>query len=375
MSGSLRLFKIAGIEIGVHYTWLFAFVLIAWSLAAGFFPASFPSWGTQTYWIAGVLSALFLFVSVLVHEMAHSLVAQARGIQVRGITLFIFGGVSNISGEAEKARDEFVISVVGPLTSLALAGVFWLISQVVLGEGSLAAAIVDYLVLINIMLGLFNLLPGFPLDGGRVLRSILWGSTHSIVKATNIAAVIGQIFGWLFIGYGVLQIWSGNYLGGLWIALIGWFLNGAADSSRREVVMQANIRGVRVKEIMDPSPMTVDPQTTISELVFQHFLRSGRRALPVTQNGQILGIITLSDVKELPQEQWGDSRVEAVMTRAPLYAVSPDEYVSDALKLLAEHDLNQVLVRSDNRLVGLLTRSAIIRYFRSRQELGLRSSD
>ncbi len=374
MSDSLRLGKIAGIEIRIHYTWIFAFVFFALILAESFH-TSFPHWSSEAYWIAGVLSSLLLFVSVLIHELAHSLVAQARGIQVRSITLFIFGGVSNISGEAERAQDEFVIAVVGPLTSLVLAGVFWLISQVVLGEGGITEAIVGYLTFINVSLGLFNLLPGFPLDGGRVLRSILWGSTHSIVKATNIAAVMGQIFGWLFIGGGAYLIFSGNFLNGLWIAFIGWFLNNAADSSRREMAMQANIRGVRVNEIMDPNPMTVDPQTTISELVFQHFLRLGRRALPVTKDGQILGIITLSDVKELPQERWGDSRVEAVMTRGPLYAVSPDEYVSDALKLLAEHDLNQVLVKSGNRLVGILTRSAIIRYFQSRQELGLRSRD
>ncbi|MDO8750071.1 MAG: site-2 protease family protein, partial [Dehalococcoidia bacterium] len=231
MRPSFRLGRIAGVEIGVHYTWLFAFALIAWSLAAGFFPISFPGWSPVAYWATGVAAALLLFVSVLLHELAHSFVAKAKGLPVRGITLFIFGGVSNIGGEAAKAKDEFVIAIVGPLTSLVLAGFFWLLYSVLMntsrlwsGQGEPLAATLFYLSLINLMLAAFNLLPGFPLDGGRVLRSILWGTTGSLAKATRIAASVGQAFGWLLIAWGVYQVLGGNYLGGLWIAFIGWFL-------------------------------------------------------------------------------------------------------------------------------------------------------
>lgn len=231
MQSSLRLGGLADIQIGVHYTWVFAVVLIAWSLAVGYFPGVVPGVGAGTYWALGIIAALLLFASVLVHELSHSLVARSRGLTVDSITLFIFGGVSNLSTEATSAGDEFLVAIVGPISSFVLAGVFWLLGQTLPSTGPLGA-VVGYLAFINLLLGGFNLVPGFPLDGGRVLRSLVWGATGDLQRATLVASYAGQAFGWLLILWGLSRLLSGDLLGGLWTAFIGWFLNGAAESSR-----------------------------------------------------------------------------------------------------------------------------------------------
>ncbi len=371
MKPSFRLGRIGGVEIGIHYTWLFAFALIAWSLADGFFPMYYPGWSLALYWVTGAIAALLLFTSVLVHELAHSFVAKRRGLQVQGITLFVFGGVSNLGGEATKAKDEFTIALVGPLTSVALAAIFWGLSLLVGDQEGPLAAILFYLALINALLAGFNLLPGFPLDGGRVLRSILWGTTGSLVRATTIAAAVGQAMGWVLIAWGVFQVLGGNWLGGLWIAFIGWFLNGAADSSRRETQVQQQFKDVKVSQVMQPNQESVTPDTTVEALVNEWFLQRLRRALPVFDGAQLAGIITLRDVKGVPQERWAQVRVGEIMTRPPLYSVGPSDALDEAIKLLALHDINQVLVLQEERLVGLLNRADIIRYLQFKQELGI----
>lgn len=369
MKSSFHLGRIAGIEIGVHYSWLLAFVLIAWSLALGFFPQYYPGWGAATYWFIGILAALFLFVSVLIHELAHSLVAISRGLPVHSITLFIFGGVSNIEGEPEKPQVEFAMSVVGPLASFVLAGLFWGLQQVAGEEGSPLSAMLGYLALINAILGGFNLLPGFPLDGGRVLRSILWSATGSLTRATNIAATVGRLFGWGLIGFGVFQLLAGNFLGGLWIAFIGWFLSSAADASRREITLQEHLTGVRVKDVMDRSPEVISPQTPVDEVVRDIFFQHHRRAAAVYQGEQLVGIVSISDVKKQPQQDWSQTPVGEVMTRQPLYSVDVDDSLNSVLKLLAQHDLNQLLVLDEGRVVGFINRADIIRYLELSQEL------
>lgn len=369
MKASLRIGRIAGIEIGIHYTWLLAVIFISWSLAVGFFPAYFPGWSTTAYWATAILAACLLFASVLVHELAHSLVALGRGLPAHGITLFIFGGVSTISAEAKRPRDEFVIAIVGPITSLVLAGIFWGLLQIAGGGNAPVSAILSYLALINVSLAGFNLLPGFPLDGGRVLRSILWGRTGSLERATRIASFTGQVFGWLLIGYGVFQVLHGNFLSGLWIAFIGWFLNSAADASRQEVMLQRLVGDVPVAQIMEPNPDTVAPDTSVKEVVEEHLLRRGRRALPVGQGDRLLGIVTLTDIKRLPQQEWPKTPVSQIMTSSPLYSVGPEDNVNTAMGVLAEQDVNQVLVLQDGRLLGLLSRSNIIRYLKLGQAL------
>lgn len=371
MKGSFRLGYIAGFEIGIHYTWLLALFLIAWSLAVGYFPSTYPAWTPLTYWITGILASLFLFASVLVHELAHSFVARSRGLPVRSITLFIFGGVSNIEREPEKPAVEFAMSVVGPVSSLLLAGVFWVLSQAVGKSDSPGYAILNYLKWVNALLAAFNILPGFPLDGGRVLRSIIWGATGNLTKATNIAASTGQVFGWALIAYGVFRLMADDFLGGLWIAFIGWFLASAADASRREVTLREQLNGVSVMEVMEPNPETISPTTSIERLVHDIFLQHGRRAAPVSQDDHVVGIVTLPDVRGVPQTEWAITPVARVMTKEPIYYVKPEDDLNSALKLLSEHSLNQLLVLKEGRLVGLINRADIIRYLQVYQELGI----
>lgn len=372
MKASFRIARIAGIDIGVHYTWLFAFVLIAWSLARGFFPDIYPGWVPRTYWIAGVIAAILLFVSVLLHELAHSLVARRFGYPVESITLFIFGGVSQIRGEADKPRHEFLIAAVGPISSLVLALIFWLAWRQMGPERTAPVAVIGYLALINLLLGLFNLIPGFPLDGGRVLRSLIWRATGSLDRATNVAATVGQAFGWGLIAIGLYRLLAGDFLGGLWTAFIGWFLNGAAESSRRDTAMQVLFSGVKVRTVMDQSPPQVTPSTRVDAVVADKFLNGGQRAVLVLEGGDLLGIATITDVRKLPQEKWGETPVSEIMTRLPLKTIEPEEDITAALRLIAENDLNQVPVVERNRPVGMLNRADIIRQLQLRKTLGLK---
>jgi Zn-dependent protease/CBS domain-containing protein len=388
MKGSLRVGRIAGIEIGIHYSWLLAFILFAWLFAEGFLPQASEGYNRGTYWIVGIVATLFLFLSVLLHELAHSLVGQARGIPVRSITLFIFGGVSNLEEEAERPAAEFAMAIVGPLTSLILAFIFWVIFQAMQPAVSLAsffrwggwshqesivAAALYLLAFMNTMLAIFNILPGFPLDGGRVLRSILWGTTGNLVRATNIAATVGRLFGWGFIAWGVYQFLGGNWLGGLWIAFIGWFLSSAADASRREITLREHLAGTRVKDVMYVGQESISPKTTVADVVYGIFQQRFRRAVPVCQDNRPVGIVTITDVKGLPQEKWAETPVEQIMTREPLYSVAPEDDLNAAMKLITQHDLNQILVLSEGQCVGLLGRADILRYLQLSQELRIKS--
>jgi Zn-dependent protease len=371
---SIRVGRVAGIDIRVHSTWLIVFALVSWSLAQGYFPSAYPGWDTAAYWLAGVVSALALFASVLVHELAHSLVAQARGLRVRSITLFIFGGVSNLTAEATRPQDEFLISIVGPLSSFLLAAAFWAAGASALAPAaSTVGAVLGYLAFVNLLLGAFNLVPGFPLDGGRVLRSIIWAATGSLRRATQIASFVGQGAGWALIFWGVSQALGGALLNGMWTAFVGWFLNGAAESARQEQALRESLRGVRVADLMDPRPVTASPQTSIHEFVFGHVLREGRRSLLVVEDGQLRGLVSITDAKEVPQEAWAGTPVARIMTPVPLKTVPADAGLDTALRLLVEQSLNQVPVLHGATVVGLLSRADILRYLRFREELDIKS--
>jgi len=389
MRSSFKIGRIAGIDIGIHYTWILAFVLIAWSLAEGFFRPNVPGQTTALYWILGVLASLLLFVSVLLHELAHSLVAKSRGLNVSSISLFIFGGVSNLQEEPQKANTEFFMAIVGPLTSLVLGGVLW---GVGLGMGLRAnpfsiltgnsptlngpgVALIYYLSSINLILGIFNLIPGFPLDGGRVLRSIIWEANKDLTKSTNIAATVGRYFGWAFIAYGLYKLFGGNFLGGLWIAFIGWFLANAADTSRREVTLREHLSGVLVKEVMNTNPVIIKPGTSVEAVVHDAFLQCHCRAVPVSNNHQPIGIVTLDDVKKVHKDKWAYTPAEQIMTREPLYSVSPEDDLNTAMRLLAQHNLNQLLVLKEGELVGMVNRADIIRHLEISQELGMKRKE
>jgi len=373
MRGSLKIAKIAGIDIGIHFTWILAFFIIGWSLSQGYFPQLYKSWTTAAYWTAGFLSAILLFISVLLHEMAHSLVAQARGLPVSSITLFIFGGVSNLSKEPEKPGHEFVMAIVGPLTSLALAGIFWLLSLLPLGQETYLTAIVEWLALINLSLAIFNLLPGFPLDGGRVLRSIIWKTTGNLVRATDIAAIIGRIFGWGFIAFGVFWYFrTWDFLGAIWIAIIGFFLTNAAETSRQDVTIREHLAGVKVEQVMEMNTETISPHMSVAELVRDMFLLKRRRAVPVAEGDRIIGMVSISDVRALPQDAWATTSVERIMTREPLHAVKPDDDLNTAMQAIAQYDLNQVPVLNQGKLVGILTRANVINFLQLKRELGMK---
>jgi Zn-dependent protease/CBS domain-containing protein len=300
-------------------------------------------------------------------------VAQVRGLAVNSITLFIFGGVSNIARESDDPQDEFLISVVGPVSSLLLAGIFWAAGQAIPNDTSPLGALLGYLALVNFMLAVFNILPGFPLDGGRVLRAILWGTTGSMVRGTNIASIVGQVVAFCFVGYGFWLILNGDFLSGVWIGFVGWFLNSAAESTRRQVQIQEGFRGVKVSSVMAPDPPYVSPALPVRELVNEYILRRGLRAFPVAQDGRIVGLVTLSDVKHLPESEWDQDSVGAIMTRPPLKTVGPNESISKALEMLVNQDVNQlVVVDTDGTLLGILSRGDVMRFLQMRGELGLR---
>ena len=370
MRYSIRLIRIAGIDIGIHYSWLFIFLLVSWSLAASYFPSFYEGWATATYWLAGITGALMLFVSVLLHELAHSFVAKSRGMSVSSITLFLFGGVSNLGEEPKKPSIEFFMSIVGPGSSLVLAVIFFGLLQLVGDDQSPLAAILSYLALINALLAAFNLLPGFPLDGGRVLRSIIWGTTGDLVKSTNIAATVGQFFGWGLIFFGVLQIFAGGFIFGIWIAFIGWFLSNAASASRNEVALRQALGGVRVKDVIKTQQQTVSPDASLEELVDGILSRYQLRAVPVCRQGKSLGIVSITDVKKVAREKWGETPVEKVMTRRPLLSITLDDELTAALDIMGKNRVNQLLVNQEGQCAWVIGIKDIQDYLRLKQELG-----
>jgi Zn-dependent protease/CBS domain-containing protein len=372
MPGSLRLGKIFGIEISIHFSWVVILVLLTWSLAVGWFPAYYRGWSTGTYWLLGFIATILLFVSVLVHELAHSVVARARGLPVKNITLFVFGGVSNIEKEPERPGVEFQMAVVGPLASLLIAGLAYLLFLLLGRNASPLAAILGYLAYANVLLGVFNLIPGFPLDGGRVLRSIVWKINGNLRKATRVVTIVGQGIAYLFILLGIWLFFVVSVIDGLWIGFIGWFLLSSAQAANTEVMLQSMFRGVTVAEVMNTSPMTVPANISLQKLVNEYFLPLGLRSALVTQVDRLAGLITLSDIRHIPREEWEGVPVgQAMIPRERLHIVSPQQNLNDVLPLMAGRDVNQLPVVQDDRLVGVLSRDAIVRYLEVRRSLGL----
>jgi len=372
MQGSFKIGTIAGIDLRVHYTWLFAFFLIAWSLAFGYFPNSDQGLGTATYWLLGIVSALLLFGSVLVHELGHSLVAGARGLKVDNITLFIFGGVSNIEQEPKSPGVEFQVAIVGPLVSILLGGLAFLLLLPLRGSNTPVAATLGYLAITNVVLGVFNLVPGFPLDGGRVLRSIVWRISGSLRTATRAATLTGQVIAYLFILVGIWLFFGGNVFNGIWLGFIGWFLLSSAQSANSQVMLQSMFQGVKVAEVMIPDPVTVPANISLQKLVDDYFLPRGLRSALVVQGEQLGGLITLGDIRHTAREQWTQTPVGSIMIPLErLHAVSPQQNLNDVLPLMVGGDVNQLPVTQDGQVVGVVTREAIMRYLEVRRGLGL----
>jgi Zn-dependent protease/CBS domain-containing protein len=363
LEASIRLGRIKGIEIGIHYSWLFIFALLTYSLAESFFPSLYDDWSTAQYWIIAAIASLLLFASVVAHELGHSFTAIAKGIPVHSITLFIFGGVASLSQEIKDAKTEFLVAIAGPAVSLLIAIISAIGTYALHGISQPLSAVFEYLALANGILVVFNLIPGFPLDGGRVFRSIVWGITHSMDRATRIATRLGIIIGYLFIIGGVFIVFTGDVISGIWFAAIGWFLQNAAEQSMVQYRLQTTVQGVPVGRLMQTNPPVVDPGVTLDQLVQHYFINQNLRGVPVVQQGVLLGIITLTDLRATPQQQWPLLRVADRMTpRNRLITVTPDTSVEEAMQLMSVHDVHQIPVVQNGVLVGLLTRATIIRY-------------
>ncbi|HEU5348667.1 MAG TPA: site-2 protease family protein [Ktedonobacterales bacterium] len=376
MPGSFHIGTIAGIKIYINYSWLIILVLLTVSLAVGWFPISIPGLTTGVYYVLGFVAALLLFVSVLAHELAHSLVARARGLPVESISLFIFGGVSNIEREPRSPGVEFQMAIVGPVASLIIGGISWLLALAVDGSSPPLAAILGYLGIANVLLGLFNLIPGFPLDGGRVLRSIIWKATGSLSQATRWAARVGQGVAFLLIFWGILQVFSGNLFGGIWIGFIGWFLLTAAQGATSEMMLESLLRGVRVADVMRPVTTSVPPTLSLRQLTDGYLLPLGLRAVPVVQDERLLGLMTLAEVRRVPRERWEETPIEYVMIPLErLHIVSPEQSLNEVLPMMVRQDINQMPVIQDGRLVGMISRDSIIRFIEVRRSLGLEETE
>ena len=374
MPSSFKIGKIAGIEIGVHWSWIFILVLITWSFADGILHEFFPEWSQFQRWAVGVVVAGIFFVSILLHELSHSLVAKSRGMPVKGITLFVFGGVSNLGREAESASEEFWIAIVGPLTSLGV-GAFFAIIWAVLEGLDLApgvAAVAGYLAFINVVIAAFNMLPGFPLDGGRVFRSIVWARNRNLLRATRIASNVGQFVAFALMAAGAVQFLFGFVVGGIWMFLIGLFLRSASTSSYQQLMFETALRGVSVAELARSDYRTVPPDITVAELVDQHMLVGGGRCYPVMAGEELLGLVTLTDVRKLERELWPTTTVFRVMTPFErLRTVSFGEDARQLLELMSEADLNQVPVVEGRRLLGMVTRADILHLIQLRREVAM----
>jgi Zn-dependent protease/predicted transcriptional regulator len=376
MPGSLRLGKIAGIDIYINVSWLIILVFLTWSLATGWFPLYSPGFSTTTYRLIGLISAILLFVSVLLHELAHSFVARARGLSVKNITLFIFGGVSNIEQEPTSAGVEFQMAVVGPVVSILIGIVAFLLELPFRGSRSPIGAILAYLAVTNILLGIFNLIPGFPLDGGRVLRSIIWRITGNLRTATRVASIIGQVIAYLFILAGIWLFFTSNILDGIWFGFIGWYLLSAAQSANSQVMLQSMFRGVTVRDVMNTNPFTVPANISLQRLVEEYFLPHGQRSALVMQSDQLAGLITLSDIRHVAREEWPQTPVgHAMIPQERLHIVSPDQNLNDVLPLMAGRDVNQLPVVENGRLIGILSRDSIVRFLEIRRGLGLDNAE
>ena len=370
-AGRVTIARIWGIPISVHVSWLLVFALVASSLAAGYFPERQPGWGALTRWVLGALTSLAFFASVLVHELGHSRVALRYGIPIRGITLFVFGGVAQIGREPGSPGVEFRIAIAGPLTSLALAALFGGVGTVA-GSMALVSVPALWLARINLAVALFNLLPGFPLDGGRVLRSAVWAWTGSFDRANRTAAAAGEVLALALIGVGTLQAIGGDVAGGIWMALIGWFLHSAVVAGRAEAALRDLLRGATVSQAMARDCPSVAPDLTLERLVHDEVLGAGRRCFVVAEDGHLRGLLTLHEVKGVPREQWSRAKVEEVMQPAQaLSVVGPEEALLGALQKMDDAKVAQLPVVADGHWLGMLDREHILHYMRVRAELGV----
>jgi Zn-dependent protease/predicted transcriptional regulator len=369
--GSFRVARIFGIDIEIHPSWFLIIAFLSYALSVGLFPARYPEWSTATYWIVGTASALLLFVTVLLHELAHALVAIRRGLPVPRITLFIFGGVSHLARQPASAGEEFQIAAAGPAMSFLVALVTGAAAFLIGPLNEQIEAILFYLAIVNILLGVFNLLPGFPLDGGRVLRSIIWRRSGSFRKATRVAAGVGELFGYALLGLGLFVLLGGHLFDGIWLMVIGWFLLMAARGEAAGSQLEGILRRLTARDLMRTDFPTAVPGQPLSTVVDEQMVGQGERAVVVATDGAVLGILTVNDVRRVPRVQWPYTPARSVMTpRERVVTVEAHTPANEILTLLGERALNQVPVLEDGRMVGLVTRREILERLQVAESLG-----
>lgn len=360
--------RIFGISIDLDFSWFLIVGLLTWMLAVSYFPAEYHDWSGGEYWFVGFLTALLLFASVLIHELAHSLVAKHYGIDVPRITLFLFGGVSQIAAEPPGPGEEFWIAIVGPVTSLALAAICWEIEPFLSSGPGFALA--RYLAWLNLILALFNLVPGFPLDGGRVFRAIMWRITRNYHRATVAAGIAGRFFGFVLIFWGVWQALTGNIGGGIWIAIIGWFLESAAGSQMQMEMARTALGGHRVLDAMQRNFVQVPSQVTLQELVDRGLSPTGSRFAIVTAAGGAVGLVTLRAIREVPHSEWATTTAAQIMVPfQKLTTTQPNAVLWSALEKMGRDGVNQIPVLDAGGVVGVLSREDILHYLSGQRAL------
>lgn len=369
---TIDLFSIFGFKIRLDLSWFVVAVLITWSLAVGYFPQAYEDLTPAAYWTMGVLGALGLFASVIAHELSHATVARRFGVEMRGITLFIFGGVAEMADEPPSPKVEFWIAVAGPIASFVVGGLLFALGAA-LALPTAAAAVVGYLATINVVLAVFNLIPAFPLDGGRILRSILWHWKDSLRWATRVTSGIGAGFGYLLIGLGVLQLVVGGmqaFVGAMWLALIGLFLRGAAQMSYQQLLLRRVLEGEPVSRFMVRDPVSVPRQISVAELVEEYVYRHHFKLYPVVDGGRLVGCVTTRQVKELPREEWETTTVGALADGcSPDNSVAPDADAMEVLSRMSRNRTSRLLVVQDGRLMGIIALKDLLEFFSLKIEL------
>lgn len=369
----IKLFKIFGFEVGIDWSWIILAVLIAWTLSVGLFPFRYKDLSTETYWLMGIVGAFGLFFSIVFHEMCHSLVARKYGMQMKGITLFIFGGVAEMGEEPPNPKVEFTMAIIGPISSIVIGlvfyGVYFLGRQN--GWSEAINGVVQYLAFINGLLALFNLIPAFPLDGGRVLRSILWGWKKNLRRATRISSNIGSGFGILLIILGALQFLRGNFIGGMWWFLIGMFLRGAAKTSYQQLLLRKALEGESVKRFMKTDPVTVTPSLSVERFVEDYIYKYHYKMFPIVEDtDRLIGCVTTKQVKEIPREEWGQRKVGEIAAQCSAEnTIGPQVDAMKALSIMSKTGTSRLMVTEGNRLVGVIALKDLLKFFALKVEL------
>jgi Zn-dependent protease/CBS domain-containing protein len=363
MGGAIVIGRVLGIDIKIHFSWVFIFLLVAWSLANSQFRTDYPDWSVNVRWGLGILGSILLFSSVLFHELSHSILALIRGHRVRGITLFILGGVSEIEEEAHKPGEEFWIAFVGPLSSFFLAGMFYLLAWQMEGVNDYVYALSSYLWFINAALGVFNLIPGYPMDGGRVLKAAVWRATGSMSRATRVAARSGMLVAGLMMASGLAMALIWGNLGGLWLVFIGWFLMSGAASTRQQEVVRAHLSGRKVRDAMRPGYPSVPPGISVQRLVDEYMTKGFERVYLVVLGETVHGLVSASDVASVPAEERPNRYVTEIMVRPPnIILVNPDDPLEVAMQKMAAGEFHLLPVIDDNgKPVGMVSRGDVMR--------------